>query len=555
MRIYYTIYFLAFCLYSTMAQDTCVDALEVTLTDNCVSSTYSNAGLTASMIMPGLTCHSVEPVDSWFVFEVPTDGAFVAQTTIVELDDMVMQAYIGDCNNLVVLDCNNDSGNGGQARISRSEMVAGEKVYLRIADFESDDIGDFGLCVYTPDLETGNVCDYAVPLPVGPSCDLRTINNSFVTASNTLIGCIGSNIDFWFYVEVPSTGSFTIETGDVANGADDMIMQLYSGSCGGLIEVICDDDSGPGRQSLININSATPGDIYYLQVAASSPVQVPIFGICAYEREAIDGGIGDLCSTAHRISPQVVCQEQVFENFMKTNSGEGQGFICGQEGQGFDTWFVTTIPPSGNLIIETTVPLVSDAIDDHVIQVYSGECSALSFLDCNDDFSFGLESQVVLRNRIPGEQIYFELVEYGSSEEGYFGVCAYDPSAVDGDGDGWSVADDCDDEDSSVNPSAEDVPNNGIDEDCDGDDLSATHNIGSQRVDIYPNPTSGVVNVLMENYDGFVYRVIDLNGRFLDSGVVTKEINLSIHPDGIYILELLDFSSQVFVLEKVVLNR
>ena len=43
---------------------------------------------------------------------------------------------------------------------------------------------------------------------------------------------------------------------------------------------------------------------------------------------------------------------------------------------------------------------------------------------------------------------------------------------IDLDGDGWTMVDDCDEEDPEVNPGAEDLPYDGIDQDCDGDDLT-----------------------------------------------------------------------------------
>ena len=49
-----------------------------------------------------------------------------------------------------------------------------------------------------------------------------------------------------------------------------------------------------------------------------------------------------------------------------------------------------------------------------------------------------------------------------------------DSPVTDDDGDGFTVEDgDCDDADDGVNPGAYDVPDNGIDEDCDGQDATA----------------------------------------------------------------------------------
>ena len=43
----------------------------------------------------------------------------------------------------------------------------------------------------------------------------------------------------------------------------------------------------------------------------------------------------------------------------------------------------------------------------------------------------------------------------------------------DNDGDGFLATDDCDDDDPSINPEAEDIPGDGIDQDCDGEDASS----------------------------------------------------------------------------------
>ncbi len=64
-------------------------------------------------------------------------------------------------------------------------------------------------------------------------------------------------------------------------------------------------------------------------------------------------------------------------------------------------------------------------------------------------------------------------------------------TGIDADGDGYLEEYECDDTNPSINPSAEEIPNNGIDENCDGADLiSSTLSLSGIEIRIFPNPSS-----------------------------------------------------------------
>lgn len=146
-------------------------------------------------------------------------------------------------------------------------------------------------------------------------------------------------------------------------------------------------------------------------------------------------------------------------------------------------------------------------------------------------------------------RIRFRLFSDALSTAWGWGIDDLKIQIVDNDGDGYDAVDDCDDTDSSINPGAEDIPENGIDEDCSGSDkiIAAINKDVDSKIEVYPNPSSGLINIQFDHImNGEVrMKVIDFGGKVVrmddinnSTGSNNVKIDLSNLSFGIYLIEL-----------------
>ena len=125
---------------------------------------------------------------------------------------------------------------------------------------------------------------------------------------------------------------------------------------------------------------------------------------------------------------------------------------------------------------------------------------------------------------------------------------------VDEDGDGFPAGEDCDDTDPNINPDAEEIPNNEIDEDCDGMDLvSSTHYLAEGQLSIYPNPATDIIHLQAEGSKVERARLYTLAGVQVIDAVTPTSLRVTDLAPGVYVLEVIMDGSMERILEKIVI--
>ena len=130
-------------------------------------------------------------------------------------------------------------------------------------------------------------CATATTLTTSATCTATNSTNTNATNSPSTVPaatCGAAGPDVWFAITVPANGAVTVTTdASTATGANqltDTVLQLYSGTCGNLVAIGCNDDTPTSAYSQVALTGLTAGSTIYARVFGFSNATGD-FSICA----------------------------------------------------------------------------------------------------------------------------------------------------------------------------------------------------------------------------------------------------------------------------------
>lgn len=344
--------------------DLCTSSFELQLNQPCLSGNNENALFQGNQ--PSCTNNTLGAL--WYHFEAPSTGVLKIETNATYND--ILTVFGGDCNNLTESICSNWDEFGFVGENLYLNMTAGSDYYIRVSGLDKtfgEARGD--LCIQLeqvsafPSTPTNDLCANAIPLTLNSSC---LSGNNFDATFDGPTPSLNENsrADIWYQFTASNAGDFIIET--QADFAD--VITVYGGTCNNFTEIASND-----KGQVLELTGLTNNATYFVQV---SGFFATVEGnVCMTVSEDFSTPpINDLCNTAQNVSVGGSC-------LLRTNSSNtfsGPAPSC-EIFPAANIWFQFTVPPSGNLQINTGADFV------HAVSIYSGDCNGLEEVYCQNN--------------------------------------------------------------------------------------------------------------------------------------------------------------------------
>ncbi|WP_130736398.1 GEVED domain-containing protein [Flavobacterium sp. J27] len=267
---------------------TCATATPLTINGACGSGLITD-GTQNNPAISGCSPSNFRR-EGWYTFTVSGGPLNVTITASAADKGLYLQliSSTASCTGLSEVTCQNADGANNSAQTETiSTNLSNGIYYIKVVnEGNNGDMTLNSICLTAVSAPTNDNCNNATPLTITSSCSYTTYTNVGATASTSpstppAPGCGNySGGDVWFSFIVPANGTVTVDT--QTGGITDSGMAWYSGSCGSLTLIECDDDdSANGYMSSITRSGLTPGSTIYVRFWEYGNDNQGTFGICA----------------------------------------------------------------------------------------------------------------------------------------------------------------------------------------------------------------------------------------------------------------------------------
>jgi hypothetical protein len=282
--------------------DECSNAIPVALQsgDSTCTSTVHASTVGATRSAPDPSCSNFNDEDIWYTFvagsnavRINFSNASSAGTSGTANIGLALHE-ISCPGTAPAIACAANIGSGSGTYLIGG-LVTGRTYYLRFYSYDVNNYVEFDFCINNTTLPGNDECTNAISILAGSGFCTSPVIGRFANATTSMgfgaPSCMPSatSQDVWFRTTIPVTGNLVIQTSPVNNSAfEDLVMEAYSGSCGSLTLIACNDDGNPDPQpsdqhARISLTGRTSGEQIYLRVMKKYPLSYNEFAICAWD--------------------------------------------------------------------------------------------------------------------------------------------------------------------------------------------------------------------------------------------------------------------------------
>jgi len=377
--------------------------------------------------------------NDWYRFQAPTSDSFAANCTaqfpvLIQLRNL---SATGTCttNTLVT----SATANRCATATISSSVTAGNWYALKVTpNLPSTTNNNSGFTVGA----TSNAYVLSMQLGAPPANDVcganmasftiagaggtasANSNNATDDAGLPSGSCPAGSKDVWYYFTPTTSGDWLVST---CGTSYDTIVNVYSGACGSLTEIGCNDDTTQctGGTSAVRV-SLTAATLYRIRIASKSG------STGAYTISVQPSPVNDDCSAA--LDLNTLCSTSGLFNGAKLQQSNANATTNGTAScatSSRDLWYKFNPAVSGTWTIETCG---TGATIDTVVSLYDA-CGGTE-IDCNDDAAVPCTSAAIHSRISPtlttGTTYWLRVATKGTSAGGLILFSLIPPSVVQG---------------------------------------------------------------------------------------------------------------------------